>query len=92
MNWIDFSLTFAVAVVLGTLAQLTSRMALGGWFIHLGIGFAGALAGIYVARSFPVPEVYNVVIKTTVYPLAWAVVGSAIFLGCLSFFIKTGHR
>ena len=92
MNAIDFLLTLAVAVALGTLAQLTSRMALGGWFIHIGLGFAGALAGVFIARSYPVPDIYNVVIKTTVYPLAYAVVGSAVFLGGLSFFIKTDRR
>jgi hypothetical protein len=92
MNAFDFLLTLAVAVVLGTLAQLTSRMALGGWFIHLGLAFAGALAGVYVARSFNVPEVYNVQFKGFVYPVTWAVIGSALFLGSLSFFIRTGRH
>ncbi len=88
MNWIDLLLTLAVAVVLGTFAQLTSTFARGGWFVHLGVGFLGALAGVMVSRSLPVPEVYVLKIKTFSYPIIWAIIGSALFLAAIGFFVK----
>ena len=92
MNWIDLLLSFGVAIICGTLAQLTSRFARGGWFIHLGVGFAGALAGVSISRELPVPVVYNLQFNEVTFPIAWAVIGSVIFVASLGFFVKTGRH
>jgi uncharacterized membrane protein YeaQ/YmgE (transglycosylase-associated protein family) len=92
MNWIDLLLTLAVAVIFATLAHLTSRFSRGGWFVHLGVGFLGALAGVIVSRSLPVPEVYILKIKTISFPIIWAIIGSVFFLAALGFFVKTERR
>jgi uncharacterized membrane protein YeaQ/YmgE (transglycosylase-associated protein family) len=92
MSLIDLLLTLGVAVVLGTLAQLTSRFSRGGWFVHLGAGFMGGLAGFLVSRSFPVPDVYTLKIGDIKFPITWAIIGSVFFLAALGFFIKNERR
>jgi uncharacterized membrane protein YeaQ/YmgE (transglycosylase-associated protein family) len=92
MSLIDFLLTLAIAVVCGTLAQLTSGYSRGGWIVNLGVGFMGALAGVFVARSLPVPDVYILKVKTSDFPIIWALIGSVFFLAAIGLFVKPDRR
>jgi uncharacterized membrane protein YeaQ/YmgE (transglycosylase-associated protein family) len=86
MNPIDLVLAALVAVVSGTLGALTYGR--GGWFINVIIGFFGALAGLAVARSLPVPEIYNIIVQGTVFPVAYSFVGSVLFVAAIGFLIR----
>ncbi len=91
MTVIDFLLIAAVAVVCGTFGYLTGSYVRGGWFINVGAGLFGALAGVVIANSLPLPAVYVLKIKGVSFPLLWAVVGSAVFIAAAGLFIKPGR-
>lgn len=92
LTLIDFLLTALVAVVCGTMTQLTSGYSRGSWIVNLGIGFMGSLAGVLVARSFPVPDVYILKVRDVDFPIIWALIGTVFFLAAIGFFIKPSRR
>ena len=63
MNSTDFLLALLVAVICGTIAQLTSGYSKGGWIVNLIIGFLGALAGVVVSRLLNAPVIYDLIYK-----------------------------
>ena len=81
-----------VAVVCGTFAQLTSGYSRGGWFVNLGLGFLGAMAGVLAARAFNAPAIYDIKIKLINFPIIYSLIGSVFFLAALGFVIKPGRR
>ncbi len=92
MNLSDLLLIAVVALVFGTLAQLTSGYSRGGWLVNLGLGFAGAFAGVILARSVTVPLVYVVKFGTVEFPIVWSIIGSVFFLAAIGLFLKPGRR
>jgi uncharacterized membrane protein YeaQ/YmgE (transglycosylase-associated protein family) len=92
IQWIDLLLILAVAVVCGILGLVTSKHYRGAWFVNIGVGFLGALAGFAVSRSFPVPDVYTLEIGIYRFPITWAVIGSVLFVAGLGFLIKPNRR
>jgi uncharacterized membrane protein YeaQ/YmgE (transglycosylase-associated protein family) len=92
MSFIDLLLTLGVAVVFGILGLVTSKHYRGAWFVNLGVGFLGALTGVFISRSFPVPDVYTLVIGSIRFPITWAIIGSVLFVAALGFVIKPDRR
>ena len=92
MNGISLLLAAVVAIVCGTIAQLTSGYSRGGWIVNLALGFFGALAGVVAARYFNAPEIYNLQIQTTKFPIIYSIVGSVFFLAAVGFLVKPGRH
>ncbi len=92
MNLVDVSLIAIVAIVCGSMAQLTSKYSRGGWIVHLGLGFMGAAAGVAVARSFTVPIVYMLTVAKTDFPIIWALIGSVFFVALPGILVKPSRR
>ena len=81
-----------VALVCGTLAQITSAYSRGGWIVNLGVAFAGALAGVIVARYLHAPSIYDVSYRTINFPIIYSVVGAALLLAALNFLVKPNRH
>ena len=92
MNLSDLLLVVLVAIVCGSIAQLTSGYSRGGWIVNLGIGFFGALAGVVVSRSLNAPEIYNLKMQSVNFPIMYSIIGSVFFLAAIGFFVKPGRR
>ena len=92
MDGIDFLLAMGVALVCGTIAQLTSRYSRGGWFVHLGLGYAGAVLGAYLSRSLNAPLVYNIRYGATDFPVIWSLIGSVALVAAIGFFVKPSRH
>jgi uncharacterized membrane protein YeaQ/YmgE (transglycosylase-associated protein family) len=43
------------------------------------VGFIGALIGVWLARALQLPELLTISVGGEVFPLIWAIIGSAIF-------------
>ncbi len=81
-----------VAVIFGTIAQLTSGYSKGGWIVNLAIGFLGALAGVVVSRLLNAPVIYDLTIGGNRFPVIYCVIGAVFFLAGISFLVKPGRR
>jgi uncharacterized membrane protein YeaQ/YmgE (transglycosylase-associated protein family) len=82
MNLTDLSLMALVAIICGTVAQLTSGYSKGGWIVNLAASFFGALAGV----------VYDLKVNTVTFPLIYSIIGAVFFVAALSLIVKPGRR
>ena len=54
----------------------------------IALGFVGALLGLWVARALRLPELFVLHVGREGFPVVWSIVGSAIFVGILSFLTR----
>ena len=92
MNWVNLLLVAIVAIVCGTVAQLTSRYSSGGWIVNLLVGFLGALAGVVAARSLNAPKIYDLRVQAVDFPIIYSIVGSVFFLAAIGLIVKPGRH
>ena len=92
MNPTELALMALVAIVCGTIAQLTSSTSKGGWILHPVIGFFGALAGVLVSRSLNAPLVYDLKVGGIAFPVIYSIIGAVFFLAGIGFLIKPRRR
>ena len=88
----DLMMAALVAIVCGTLAQLTSYYSRGGWIVNLGVGFAGALLGMTLSRIFNAPAIYDFQYRRIDFPVIYSFVGSALLLAAMGFVVKSNRR
>jgi uncharacterized membrane protein YeaQ/YmgE (transglycosylase-associated protein family) len=61
---------------------------------HLGcigsiaLGFVGALLGAWISRQLHLPEMFAVHVGRESFPVVWSIIGSALFVGVLSFLTR----
>ncbi len=83
MSLIDLLLLLLVAGVCGALGQAISGFSRGGCLVSIALGFIGALVGLWVARQLGLPEPFPVEVGGRVFPVVWAIVGSALFVAVI---------
>lgn len=88
MSLVDWLILFVVAGVCGALGQAISGISRGGCLVSIALGFIGALIGLWLARTFQLPELFALQIGGTSFPVVWAIIGSAIFVAVLSLFTR----
>ncbi len=54
----------------------------------IALGFIGALLGMWLARWLRLPEVFSVAVGRERFPVVWSIVGSALFVGVLSYLTR----
>jgi uncharacterized membrane protein YeaQ/YmgE (transglycosylase-associated protein family) len=92
MTLTDLLLVMLVAIVCGSIAQLTSSFSRGGWIVNLGFAFFGAVAGVFVSRYFNFPELYNLKMGDVDFPIVYSILGAVPFLAAIGLFVKPGRR
>ena len=88
MEQMDFIMIALVAIFCGSIGQLTSGYSRGGWVVNLGIGFAGALAGVFLSRTLNAPVIYNIAFKRIDFPIIYSLIGAALFLAAVGLLVK----
>jgi uncharacterized membrane protein YeaQ/YmgE (transglycosylase-associated protein family) len=88
----DFVMIALVAVVCGTLAQITSAYSKGGWIVNLGVAFAGALTGVFLSRLLNAPSIYDVRFREVDFPIIYSIVGAALMLAAINFLVRPGRH
>jgi len=54
----------------------------------IALGFIGAMLGLWLARWLHLPEIFSVNVGHERFPVVWAVLGSALFAGVLSYLTR----
>lgn len=83
MSLLDLLLLLLVAGVCGALGQAISGFSRGGCLVSIALGFIGALLGLWLARSFGLPEPFPVQVGGQVFPVIWSIVGAALFVAVI---------
>ncbi len=92
MDPIDLLFISLVALVAGTVGQLTSKYSRGGWPVNLGVAFAGAVLGVYVSRTYGFNEIYTITYRKVEFPVIWALIGAVLSVAGISLLVRPGRR
>ncbi len=77
---IDLLLLFAVAAVCGLIAMAVIGKVRGGCLAAVGIGFIGAVLGLWLSRIFGLPDLFSVNVGGHAFPLVWAIIGAILVI------------
>jgi uncharacterized membrane protein YeaQ/YmgE (transglycosylase-associated protein family) len=83
MSLLDLLLLLLVAGVCGALGQAIGGFSRGGCLVSIALGFIGALIGLWLARSFGLPEPFPVQVGGQLFPVIWSIVGAALFVAII---------
>jgi uncharacterized membrane protein YeaQ/YmgE (transglycosylase-associated protein family) len=87
-----FLLLLLVAGVAGGLGQAIAGYSRGGCLTCVALGFVGALVGSWLARVLGLPSLLVLSFDGQPFPLVWAILGAALFVGVLGFLSKPRRR
>ena len=77
---------FVIAGICGALGQAIAGVSGRGCVASIALGFVGALLGQVVAKKFGLPPFFEVTIAGNTFPIVWAILFAALFVGILSAF------
>lgn len=92
MSQTDILLTAVVGLFCGILGQLTCSNSRGALNLNLVFGCLGAAAGVVLSRMLNAPEIYNIAIQTTRFPVIYALIGSVLFVAAIGILIHPSSR
>jgi uncharacterized membrane protein YeaQ/YmgE (transglycosylase-associated protein family) len=76
-------LLVAIAAVCGFVGQIIAGYSAGGFLVSTGVGFLGALFGMWIASALDLPVMYEVSVGGVAFPLVWSPLGSAALVAVL---------
>jgi uncharacterized membrane protein YeaQ/YmgE (transglycosylase-associated protein family) len=79
MTLLGFLVLLLIAAICGGIGQAIAGIDLGGCLVSIIVGFIGAYIGLWIAAKFNLPPIFQITIQGQPFPVAWAVIGSAIF-------------
>jgi uncharacterized membrane protein YeaQ/YmgE (transglycosylase-associated protein family) len=85
-------LLLLVAGICGAVGQAIAGYSLGGCLVSIGIGFIGAVLGMWLAGVLGLPEFFALNIGGRSFPLIWSMLGSALFVALISLLTRARWR
>lgn len=83
MSLLAFLLLLLIAAVCGALGQAIAGYSLGGCLVSIGVGFLGALLGLWIAGAFDLPRFFLLNVGGVDFPVVWSIIGSATLVALL---------
>lgn len=80
MSLFEFLLLLLIAGICGSIGQSIAGYSRGGCIISIVLGFVGALLGSWISVQLNMPELLNVEIGGSDFPVIWSIIGSVIFV------------
>ncbi len=84
MTLLDVIVLLLIAGVCGALGQAITGFSRGGCLVSIALGFVGAILGMWLARQLGLPELFQIQIGTTSFPIIWSIIGSALFVAIIT--------
>lgn len=92
MGILDLLVLLVVAAVCGSLGMAISGFSRGGCLMAIAIGFIGALIGMWLARTFSLPEPFPMAFGEFQFPIIWSIVGAALFVAVISLLTRPSSQ
>jgi len=80
MGLIEFLMLLLIAGICGAIGQSIAGYSRGGCIVAIVVGFIGALLGSWISVQLSLPELFNIYIGDTSFPVIWSIIGSVIFV------------
>ncbi len=85
MSLTGFIILLLIAGLCGAAGQAIAGYTHGGCLASIGLGFVGALLGMFIARALKLPELYTVNIGGEAsFPIIWSILGATLFVALIS--------
>lgn len=84
MTLLDVIVLLLIAGLCGALGQAITGFSRGGCLVSIALGFVGAILGMWLARQLGLPELFQIQIGTTSFPIIWSIIGAALFVAVIS--------
>ena len=84
MTVFEFLVLLVVAGVCGAVGQAVAGYSRGGCLVSIGLGFIGAVVGLWIGRNLGLPEVLTISTGTTAFPIVWSILGAALFVAVVN--------
>lgn len=84
MTVLEVLLLLLIAGVCGAVGRAIAGSSRGGFLVAIALGFIGALVGVTLARWLGLPELLEVRIESTSFPIVWSIIGAALFVAVIS--------
>ena len=85
MSFFEIIILLVISGICGSIGRALVGFSRGGCVISIVVGFIGALLGTWIARKASLPDFFVLNIGGTDFPVIWSIIGSALFVGILSF-------
>jgi uncharacterized membrane protein YeaQ/YmgE (transglycosylase-associated protein family) len=56
----------------------------GGFLVSIGVGFIGALIGMFLAGALRLPEILSVTVDGRPFPIVWSIIGGALLVALVN--------
>ncbi len=80
MGFFEFLLLLLIAGICGSIGQSIAGYSRGGCVVSIVVGFIGALLGSWLSEQLGLPELFNVTVGGSTFPIIWSIIGSVIFV------------
>ena len=80
MTFLEFFLLLFIAGICGSIGQSIAGYSRGGCVVSIAVGFIGALLVSWLSGEFGLPELFNVTVGGSQFPIIWSIIGSIIFV------------
>ena len=91
MSLLSLALLIVIAGIFGAVGQALAGHR-SGFLLSIGVGFIGALLGMWLARLLSLPEWINLNVGGTSFPVVWTIIGSTLFSMLLGGIRRRGRR
>lgn len=88
MGLFEFLLLLLIAGVCGSIGQSIAGYSKGGCIVSIAVGFIGALLGSWLSVRLGLPELLDVTVGGSSFPIIWSIIGSVIFVVIVSLLTK----
>jgi uncharacterized membrane protein YeaQ/YmgE (transglycosylase-associated protein family) len=84
MSILGFLLLLLIAGVCGAIGQAVFGFSRSGCLVSIALGFIGALVGMFLQRTFQLPELLPITVGDVSFPVVWSIIGAALFVAVIS--------
>ena len=85
MSLWEIIILLVISGICGSIGRSIAGFSRGGCVVSIVVCFIGALVGTWIARKTALPDFFVLNIGGTDFPVIWSIIGSALFVGVLSF-------
>ncbi|MGF1670854.1 MAG: GlsB/YeaQ/YmgE family stress response membrane protein [Balneolaceae bacterium] len=89
MGILEFLLLLLIAGICGSIGQSIAGYSRGGCVVSIVVGFIGALLGTWLSTRLGLPEIFNIQVAGSSFPVIWSIIGSVIFVVIVSLLTKS---
>lgn len=92
MGLIEFLILLLIAGICGSIGQSIAGYSRGGCLVSIVLGFIGALLGSWISLQLELPELFNIQVGNSSFPIIWSIIGSVIFVAVVGLLTRRNTR